>query len=261
MKETASADKSQFTRADHLKAWAVHAFTGSAVIWACCAMLALMRQEYLQMWGWLAISLIVDGLDGTFARRYRVKEVVPWFDGSSLDLIVDYLTWTFIPAIFMSQNLSFAPGVPGKGIDLIVTAVLMVAVCASSMFCYCNKKAKSSDAYFVGFPAAWNIVILYLYLVDMSWWFNLTIVVLFIVLTLSPLTFCHPFRVERLRWLNILSVVVWLFCIIWLTIYFPERNPIVWWLWWISGVYFIGNGVVRTFIGPQAAKRRAQKSR
>ena len=260
MKETSSADKSQFTRADHLKAWAVHAFTGSAVIWACCAMLALMRQEYLQMWGWLAISLIVDGLDGTFARRYRVKEVVPWFDSSSLDLIVDYLTWTFIPAIFMSQNLSFAPGVPGKGIDLIVTAVLMVAVCASSMFCYCNKKAKSSDNYFVGFPAAWNIVILYLYLVDMSWWFNLTIVVLFIVLTLSPLTFCHPFRVERLRWLNILSVVVWLFCIIWLTIYFPERNPIVWWLWWISGVYFIGNGVVRTFIGPQAAKRRAQKS-
>lgn len=260
MKETSSADKSQFTRADHLKAWAVHAFTGSAVIWACCAMLALMRQEYLQMWGWLAISLIVDGLDGTFARSYRVKEVVPWFDGSSLDLIVDYLTWTFIPAIFMSQNLSFAPGVPGKGIDLIVTAVLMVAVCASSMFCYCNKKAKSSDNYFVGFPAAWNIVILYLYLVDMSWWFNLTIVVLFIVLTLSPLTFCHPFRVERLRWLNILSVVVWLFCIIWLTIYFPERNPIVWWLWWISGVYFIGNGVVRTFIGPQAAKRRAQKS-
>ena len=110
----------------------------------------------------------------------------------------------------------------------------------------------------MGFPAAWNIVILYLYLVALPWWFNLTIVVLFIVLTLSPLTFCHPFRVEKLRWLNILSVVIWLACIIWLTIYFPERNPLVWWAWWISGVYFIGNGVIRTFVGPQAPRKHTQ---
>lgn len=249
---------SQFTRSDYLKAWAVHAFTASGVVWAGCAVLALIRHDYLQMWGWLAISLIVDGLDGTLARRYRVKEVVPWFDGSALDLIVDYLTWTFIPAIFMSQTLLFAPGTPGKGIDLVVTQLLMVSVCASSMFCYCNKKAKSSDNYFVGFPAAWNIVILYLYLVALPWWFNLIIVVLFIVLTVSPLTFCHPFRVEKLRWLNILSVVIWLACIIWLTIYFPERNPFVWWAWWISGIYFIGNGVIRTFVGSQAEGKQAQ---
>ena len=79
-----------------LLAWGVHALTMSGLIFASLAMLAVIHEEIRWMWLWLAIAMIIDGVDGTCARRARVKEVVPWFDGSVLDIIVDYLTWTFI---------------------------------------------------------------------------------------------------------------------------------------------------------------------
>lgn len=236
----------QFSTRQVTQAWLVHCFTTSGIVWASLAMLALAEGRLLDMWGWLAISLIVDGLDGTLARKYRVKQVIPWFDGSALDLIVDYITWTFIPVLYMYRHLAFGP----RGIaDGVISAILMVVVCTSAMFCYCNKGMKSKDNYFVGFPAAWNIVALYLWILRMPWWFNLTVTVVFVLLTVLPLKFCHPFRVRKFMEINILATVFWLIAITWLTVAFPARNPVVWCIWWISGVWFIGVGVIRTLRG------------
>lgn len=223
-------------------AWAVHAFTMTGIAWACLAVAALLHGDIRAMWGWLAISMVVDGLDGSMARKAEVSKVIPWFDGALLDNIVDYLTWTFIPALFLYLHIDFWGSKP-------LAMVMMIAICVTSMFCYSNLQHKSTDNYFVGFPAAWNIVILYLYLLQTSSWFNTFIVVLFIVLTVTPMTFVHPFRVKKLMIPNIISVVIWIVCAIYLVVVYPQANLVVNILWWVSGIWFIGIGIVRTFVG------------
>ncbi|MDO5746161.1 MAG: CDP-alcohol phosphatidyltransferase family protein [Actinomycetaceae bacterium] len=230
---------SSYTLQQKIAAWSVHAFTISGVVWACLAMLSMAYGRYIEMWGWLALSLIVDALDGTLARRYKVSQVVPWFDGVALDLIVDYLTWTFIPAIFMYRVIDLGPKP--------VAMIMMIIVCSSSMFCYCNKAMKSHDNYFVGFPAAWNIVILYLYLLQFPAWGSITTILVMTVLTVLPITFVHPFRVAHLQIPNILATVVWLLCVAYLTYFYPSAPMIVEIAWWASGIWFIGVGIWRTF--------------
>lgn len=241
--------ESQIEKFSRRQVWAavgVHVFTTSGVVWASLAILALADHKILQMWFFLAIALFVDGIDGTLARKARVQEVLPWFDGVALDLVVDYLTWTFIPALYMYRHFHFGPG--GLS-DQIINVIVMIAVCTSSMFCYCNKAMKSSDYYFVGFPAAWNIVALYLMLLNLSWWGNLITVIVMITLTVIPVTFTHPFRVKRFMTINLVATTVWFVTIIWLTVVYPARPTIVWWLFWISGLWFIGTCLIRTIQG------------
>lgn len=222
--------------------WGVHAFTMSGVIWACLASLALVNGTDRAFWGWLAIALIVDGVDGIFARKAEVSKVIPWFDGATLDNIVDYLNWTFLPAIFMYLHIDFWGLKP-------LALIMLFVVCTSSMFCYCNRGMKSSDYYFVGFPAAWNIVILYMYLLQAPAWVNVFFVLLFAVLTLAPITFVHPFRVKWFRIPNLVATAVWFACSIYLTIVFPTSHIIVDVLWWGSGMWLLLVSALRTFMG------------
>ena len=113
----------------------------SGLVWASLAMLATInpRREFTWMWVWLLVALVVDGVDGTLARRAKVSEVIPWFDGSIVDIVVDYLTWTFIPAVFMYVGLDMGPKP--------VAGLLMALILTSSMFCYANKQWKSTDYY------------------------------------------------------------------------------------------------------------------
>ncbi len=85
----------------------MHLFTISGLVWATLALFAILDNDTPMMWLWLVIALIVDGVDGTFARKVGVREVIPWFDGGVVDNLVDYLTWTFLPALFMALHLPF----------------------------------------------------------------------------------------------------------------------------------------------------------
>ena len=123
-------------------AWAVHILTMSGLVWASLAMLATIHREFTWMWVWLLGCPCRRGVDGTLARRAKVSEVIPWFDGSIVDIVVDYLTWTFIPAVFMYVGLDMGPKP--------VAGLLMALILTSSMFCYANKQWKSTDYYFVG---------------------------------------------------------------------------------------------------------------
>lgn len=194
--------KSSFGSGQRIFAWSVHAFTMTGVLWAVLALLAVADQKIKYMWLWLAIALFVDGIDGTLARKARVKEVIPWFDGVILDDIVDYMTWTFIPGLFMYRYLPMGP----KPLAM----VMLIVILASSMFCYCNVGMKSKDYYFVGFPAAWNIVALYFYLLGTPAWFNIAAIAVFSALTLSTVTFLHPFRVRSFMVANLVATASWL---------------------------------------------------
>lgn len=192
----------QFGLRVRIAAWAVHAFTLSGLLWATLAVLALHDGHLHYMWLWLGIALIVDGVDGSLARKFRVSEVIPWFDGAVVDYVVDYLTWTAIPAFFIALYLPVGPR------PLAVFLVVLILV--SSCFCYANTAEKSFDHYFVGFPAAWNVVAVLLWVWEAPMAVCIATIVVFSVLTVVPLHYTHPFRVERGRTTNIILTFVWI---------------------------------------------------
>ncbi|BDA64641.1 CDP-alcohol phosphatidyltransferase family protein [Actinomyces capricornis] len=222
-------------------AWAVHCLTMSGLVWASLATLAAIHEEITWMWVWLLVALVVDGVDGTLARRTRVAEIIPWFDGVIVDIVVDYLTWTFIPALFMYLYLPMGAGP--------VKAFMLILILSSSMFCYANKNWKSTDYYFVGFPAAWNIVALMFYVLGTPTWVNVPVTIILAILTLVPTHYLHPARVKRFRALNIASAGVWLAASSWLVAVYPDRPlPLVAAVV-ISGGWFMLVGVLRSIRG------------
>ena len=221
-----------------LAAWAVHAVTMSGLVWAALALLALAEGRIASMWLWLGVALVVDGVDGTLARRARVKERVPWFDGSILDVIVDYLTWTFIPAVFMFSRIPF----DSRGLAI----AMMLLVLVSSVFCYANEGEKSADSYFVGFPAAWNLVAASMYVLATPAPVNIAIVIVLAVLTLVPLHYAHPMRVKRLRGVNIAAALVWIGATGVLIDVHPARPTWALLAFAVSGVLFLSAGLART---------------
>ncbi|AIN82448.1 MULTISPECIES: CDP-alcohol phosphatidyltransferase family protein [Corynebacterium] len=197
-----AATFTRFTRRQHVIAWAVHAFTLTGLVWATLAVVALLESRPHWMWLWLGIALVVDGVDGNMARKHHIKEVVPWFNGAVVDNIVDYLTWTAIPAAFMVMYLPLGPR------PLAISLIILVLV--SSMFCYANEAAKSGDYYFVGFPAAWNIVAVLLWVWNAPMAVCIAAIFIFSAMTLVPLHYTHPFRVERGRIANIAATFIWI---------------------------------------------------
>ncbi|UVE16838.1 phosphatidylcholine/phosphatidylserine synthase [Pseudomonas sp. LS44] len=213
------------------KAWSVHAVTASGVILALLALLALLDNRPGDCLLWLGAALLVDGLDGTLARKFEVKEVLPQFDGSTLDLVIDYLTYVFIPAIFVYRFVPLPDysALPAVGLILL-----------SSLFCFCNVNMKSRDNYFVGFPAAWNVVAVYLYLLDFSPWTTLLGIIGLAALTLTRMKFLHPFRVRQFMPLNIAVTFVWMLCCAWLILVYPQRPVALLVVWLLASAYFLG---------------------
>ena len=227
-------------------AWSVHAFTLTGVIWATLAMLALFADQHKLMWLYLGIALVVDGVDGSLARRADVKKYAPNFDGVILDCVVDYLTWTFIPALFMYRE-----GLLGEG---AIAVVLLALINVTSMFCYANTKMKTDDYYFMGFPATWNIVALALWLAQPHPLVNAILVVFFSVLTWAPITFVHPFRVAKFMAVNVIATLAWVVSSGVLVAYYPQKVHWAFIVWAVSGLWILVLGLVRT-----VATKRAQR--
>lgn len=221
-----------------ITAWAVHAFTLTGIIWATLALLALIDNQPKLMWLYLGIALVVDGVDGSMARAAQVEKYAPNFDGVILDSIVDYLTWTFIPALFM-----YTTGLLGTG---AASVILLLLINVTSMFCYANAKMKTNDYYFMGFPAAWNIVALALWFIGPSPGVTSVVVIAFSILTWAPIAFVHPLRVKRLMPVNIAAAAVWIGASALMVAGYPTAGPWTTALWIASGVWLVALGVVRS---------------
>ena len=192
------------------------------------------------------IALFVDGIDGSLARHFHVRELTPHFDGATLDNVVDYNTYTFIPAL-MVYFFGMVP--PGFGV------VAAVFIALTSLYCFANTNMKTSDYYFQGFPAVWNIVVLYLEILRTPQWVNLGVIVLCGVLTFVPWKYVHPLRVARFRPATIAATVVWCFTSFWLlfTVEKPAHpavsEPLVFAVWIAATLYFAAICVIRTTEG------------
>jgi len=183
-----------------LGAAAVHLLTASGAVLALLALRAVHQGDWQMMFVWLGAALIVDAVDGPLARLLAVKTVLPRFSGERLDLIVDYLTYVAVPA----HALTEAPLLPEEARLPAAAAILL-----SSLFHVADRNSKTEEGYFVGFPAIWNVVLLYLFAFGLSPAVALAVVAIFVLLTFVPVLSVHPFRVARLRPLTCLVTALW----------------------------------------------------
>ncbi|WP_114950902.1 CDP-alcohol phosphatidyltransferase family protein [Sphingosinicella terrae] len=178
---------SQRSPAGIAAAWLVHAFTATGAVIAILALMAIDRGDWRLAFLWLGVALVVDGIDGSFARWARVKERAPRIDGTVLDLVIDYLNYVFVPTALIWK----AELVPA-GSAWWLAALIQLA----SLYVFARADMKTEDHYFRGFPGLWNVVALYLFAVQPGPGAGAAIVLVFVLLSFAPIHFVHPFRVR-----------------------------------------------------------------
>ena len=203
-----------------LLAWLPHLYTASGAVLALLATRAVVESRIRDAFFWLAIAVVVDATDGVLARRARVAERLPQFDGARLDDIVDYLTYVFVPAVFVWRSLL----VPDAWVLPVITAVLL-----SSAYGFCRQDAKTSDHFFTGFPSYWNIAVFYLYLLRPAPLTIVAILLLLAALVFVPIRYIYPVRTPRWRGLTLTLSAAWtvsMFVMIWML---PDvSRPLLW---------------------------------
>ncbi|WP_340107213.1 CDP-alcohol phosphatidyltransferase family protein [Pikeienuella sp. HZG-20] len=173
-----------------LLAFSVHLLTASGAFLAFLAMLAAMRGAWAEMFGWLGAALVVDGLDGPMARRLKVESRAARWSGVVLDLIVDYLTYVFIPAVALvtSETMYHPLAIPAAALIIISGALY-----------FADTRMKTKDASFQGFPGCWNMVVLALFATDLTNSAGFGIIAAISVAQFLPLRFVHPVRTALWR--------------------------------------------------------------
>lgn len=183
-----------------LKALSVHFFTATGAIFAMFAMLAAVEAKWDLMFLWLVVAFVVDGIDGPLARRYQVKENAPEYDGVLLDLIIDYLTYVFIPAfaLFKSDLLSGWTG-----------WVCLIVITFTSVIYFADTRMKTKDNSFMGFPGCWNMFVLVMFATTPDWKIILALTIIFAASMFLPLKFIHPVRTKRWQMISLPIAVSW----------------------------------------------------
>ena len=203
-----------------LKALSVHLLTATGAVLSMLAMLAAVEGDWSEMFWWLVVALVVDGIDGPLARRYHVKENWPTYDGVLMDLIIDYLTYVFIPAFALFQS-GLLDGWTGW--------VAIIVIVYGSVIYFADTRMKTRDNSFAGFPACWNMVVLVLFALHPHWVVTLAIVIALAVAMFTNIKFIHPVRTERWRAISLPMAVAWVVCAAWaIAVAF---HPASWALW------------------------------
>jgi phosphatidylcholine synthase len=183
-----------------LQAAFVHFFTATGIVCALLATRATINGWFEVAFMWLGVAFLIDGLDGALARRYRVKQLLPMVSGETLDLVIDYVTYVFVPALMLLQA-GIITGVSGL--------VLAGLACMSSLYHFSDEGSKSEDNCFVGFPAIWNVVAFYLFAFPMAYWAVAAIILACVALTFVRIKWVHPMRVIRFRWITLAATAAW----------------------------------------------------
>ena len=204
-------------RAARLMAWAVHLYTASGAVLALLALDAIGRDAYGAAFGWMALAMFIDCTDGTLARRARVKEILPNYDGSKLDDIIDYLNYVLVPIVLCYRAGLLRPGIVG----LVVAALPLLA----SAYGFCVSEAKTPDHFFTGFPSYWNVVVLYLFVLGWSRSTNAAVLVLLSVLVFVPIRYLYASRTTTARAVTYIGGALWGLSVFWLLLQFPTPSP------------------------------------
>ncbi len=222
-----------------VKALSVHLFTATGAVFAMLAMLAAVDGKWSLMFLWLVVAFIVDGVDGPLARKYDVQKNAPQFDGNILDMIIDYLTYIFIPAFALFKS-GLLPGWTGWFAIIVITF-------ASALYLV-NTGMKTKDKSFMGFPGCWNMVVLVLFAIEPNFWISFALVAVLAVAMFLPLKFIHPVRTVRWRLVSLPMALAWTFFAGWAA--WVDFHPESWAHWGlvITTCYLLVAGVAQQVI-------------
>ncbi len=218
------------------KALAVHLFTATGAVFAMLAMLAAVDSEWSLMFLWLVVAFFVDGVDGPLARKYDVETNAPIFDGVLLDLIIDYLTYVFIPAFALYES-GLMDGWSGWVAIIVITF-------ASAMY-FCDTRMKTLDYSFKGFPGCWNMLVLVLFALEPHWTVSLILVLILTAAMFLPIKFVHPTRTERWKVVTLPMAMGWVIFAGWAA--WVDFDPQSWAHWGliVTSVYLMFAGAAQ----------------
>lgn len=225
------------------KAFLVHLFTATGAVFAMLAMLAAVDEKWGLMFLWLVVAFAVDGLDGPLARRYDVKKNAPQIDGELLDLIIDYLTYVFIPAYALFKS-GLLPGWTGW--------IAIIVITFTSAVYFADTRMKTNDNSFSGFPGCWNMVILILFAIEPNFWLMLGIIIALSVAMFIPLKFIHPARTERWRLVSLPVAIAWTGFAGWAA--WVDFHPESWAHWGLvaTSAYLLLAGIAQQIFPPRS---------
>ena len=229
----------------HFKALCVHLLTATGAVFAMLAMLAAVEAEWDLMFLWLVVAFAVDGIDGPLARKYDVKQHAGEFDGVLLDLIIDYLTYVFIPAFALFKSGLFE-GWTGWFVIIVITY-------ASALY-FADTRMKTKDNSFSGFPGCWNMVAIVVFALTPNFWIILALVTALAIAMFVPLKFVHPVRTERWRAVTFPVAIAWTFFAGWAA--WVDFHPESWASWGLilTSVYLLFAGIAQQLIPERSAR-------
>jgi phosphatidylcholine synthase len=218
--------------------WGLHLYTASGTVLALWAVTAAMDGDAVRALWILLLALVIDGTDGMLARRLRVKQTIPGFDGARLDDIVDYITYAFVPMVLLWS----AGYLPAGAWGAIMAAVPLLA----SSFQFCRADAKTEDHFFLGFPSYWNVVAFYVVVLDLSPAVTSAILLVCTVLVFVPVKYVYPSRTNSFRLLNLALAAVWLVLYALILAGVPDPNPLLVGLSLTYVAYYVGMSLYLT---------------
>lgn len=200
-------------------AWGVHAYTSLGLPLNMIGAWALTEGDARTFFLSQLAAIFVDGTDGFMARAVQVKKVLPEFDGRRLDDIVDFLTFTFMPALAL------------PALDMIPAAWSWFGVVPvlASAYGFCQEHAKT-DQSFVGFPSYWNLVLIYLYVLGATPAVTVATFSILAVLVFVPIHYVYPTRTLLLRPLTLGLGLIWSFMLTFVCwdVTHPMAVPVAW---------------------------------
>lgn len=213
-----------------------HLLTATGAALGFLALMAVSAGDLVRGFAWLGVALIVDAIDGPIARKLAVKQNAPRYDGAVLDLVVDFITYVFVPAAMIIWG-GLIPGTLG--------VIAALAIVAGSALYFADTRMKTADWWFLGFPAVWNIVVLYLAVFPLQAWLGFCIVMVAVAAMFLPVPFVHPIRVERWRTLTIAMLVLWCAAALHAVVmrFAPGRPTEIALI--VTAIYFLGLGFMR----------------
>ena len=213
-----------------IAAWLVHLYTASSAVIALLATRAIFEYRFRDAFLWLAAALVIDSSDGVLARVAGVKTRLPWFNGAKLDDIVDYLTYVFVPAVFVWRSLLVpdAWAVPVSGAMLL-----------SSAYGFNQEAAKTADHFFTGFPSYWNIVVFYLFLMHASPIVNAIILLALAIMVFVPIRYVYPSRTPYWRTMTVALGLVWGVMLLVMVWQLPVISAALFWASLIFPAYYV----------------------
>ena len=225
------------------KAYSVHLFTATGAVFAMLALLAAAQGDWAIMFLWLVVAFIVDGIDGPLARRYHVKARASKINGELLDLIIDYLTYVFIPAFALFQS-GLLPGWTGW--------IAIIVITFTSVLYFADTRMKTADNSFQGFPACWNMAAVVIFATRPDFWIILGIVVFLAVAMFTPLKFIHPVRTQRWRAVSLPVALAWTALAGWAAWTGFDQPMLVTWGLILSTLYLASVGILQQILPARA---------